>query len=78
MLKIPPCHPSSNLAETFMKPLGKIKWIAHHNKTPEEEALGQLLQNYRNTPHPATGVSPKTMMFCDSVEGIFPRVWPQR
>ena len=32
--KTPPLHPSSNLAETLMRPLGKAMKIAHINKHP--------------------------------------------
>ena len=58
MQKITPLHPSSNLVETFIKPLGKTMKIAHENNTPEKEALEQLLQNYRDIPHPAASVTP--------------------
>lgn len=71
--KIPPLHPSSNPAETFMKPLGKTMKIAHATKTSEKNALEQLLDNYRDTPHPATGLSPSSMLFRDNKKTIFPR-----
>ena len=58
MQHIPPFHPSATTVETFMCPIGKTMKIAHHNKTPATEALSQLLNNYRNTPHPATGIPP--------------------
>ena len=29
--------------------------IVHMNKNSEKETLNQLLNNYRDTPHPATG-----------------------
>jgi len=67
----PPLHPSSNPAETFMRPLGKTMKIAHFTKVPEQTALQQLLSNYRDTPHTATSISPASMMFCDSQESIF-------
>ena len=70
---IPPLHPSANPAETFMRPLGKTMKIANFRNTSEESALQQLLENYRDTPHPATGISPASMMFRDGQEGIFPR-----
>ena len=72
--KIPPLHPSSNPAETFMRPLGKTMKIAHDSKTNEKEALQTLLSNYRNTPHPSTGISPSSMLFRDGQRSIFPRV----
>ena len=71
--KIPPLHPSSNPAETFMRPLGKTMKIAHATSTNEKEALSTLLNNYRNTPHPATGIAPSAMFFRDGEQSIFPR-----
>ena len=79
--KIPPCHPSSNTVETFMKPLGKAMKIANHNKTSEKEALSMLLSNYRDTPHPSTGIEPaasmlqhpSSMIFRDAHQSVFPR-----
>ena len=71
--KIPPVHPVSNPAETFMKPLGKTMKIAQ-NGTRENDALQQLILNYRDTPHPATGLATGTMMFRDRYRTVFPRV----
>ena len=71
--KIPPLHPSSNPVETFMRPLGKTMKIAHHSNKNEKEAINTLLNNYRNTPHPATGVPPSAMLFRDGENSIFPR-----
>ena len=71
--KIPPLHPSANPVETFMKPLGKTMKIAKHNNASEKQALSQLLSNYRDTPHPATGISP-AMFFRNPPNSIFPRV----
>ena len=45
-----------------------------YTRASEEDALCQLLSNYRDTPHPATGVAPAAMMFQDSQESAFPRV----
>ena len=70
---IPPLHPQSNPVETFMKPLGKAMKIAAHNKQSEQGALSQLLNDYRSTPHPATGIPPSQMMFRDPPSGSFPR-----
>ena len=42
---IPSLHPSSNPAETFMKPLAKTMKSANVNKTPTPKALTQLLNN---------------------------------
>ena len=63
--KIPPLHPSSNPIETFMRPLGKAIKIAHMNKENEKDTLELLLNNYRHTPHPATGLTPASMLFRD-------------
>ena len=71
--KIPPGHPSGNPVETFMKPLGKTMKIAHYNHEDEKKALQNLLENYRDTPHPATGVPPAAMLFRDSISNTFPR-----
>ena len=71
-IAIPPLHPQSNPVETFMKPLGKVMKIAAHNKQSEQGALSQLLNDYRSTPHPATGVPPSQMMFRDPPSGSFP------
>ena len=72
--KIPPVHPSSNPAETFMRPLGKAMKIGRNNNVSEKTTLDNLLSDYRDTPHPATGISPATMMFRDGKTGAFPRV----
>ena len=72
--KIPPLHPASSPVETFMKPLGKTVKIAQHEKKPIKEAIQELLDNYRDTPHPATGISPASMMFRDGMKNKFPRV----
>ena len=71
--KSPPGHPESNPVETFMKPLGKAMKIAHFNKASVKDVLTQLLENYRSTPHPATGISPASMLFRDGLRTSFPR-----
>ena len=73
MKKIPPLHPSFNPVETLMLPLGKTMEIAHLHHQPEKKALKSFLQNYRDTLHPATGVSPAAMMFRDDKHTHFPR-----
>ena len=57
---IRPLHPS---LETFMKPVGKTMKIAKLNKFPERQVLQQLLTNYRDTPHPATGIATSAMLY---------------
>ena len=59
----PPLHSSSNPVETFMRPLGKAD-----NKT-----LKRTMNNYRQTPHPATGIPPAAMLFRDGQHLEFPR-----
>ena len=71
--KTPPLHPQSNPVETFMKPLGKTMKTAYNNNHSKTEALQMLLQNYRSTPHPATGVAPADMLFRDGLCTSFPR-----
>ncbi len=73
MEKIPPLHPSANPAETFMKSIGKTMKIASQNKQSEKAALSNLLNNYRDTPHPSTGITPNDMFFRDPPQTVFPR-----
>ena len=47
--------------------------IAHGSRSSEKEALKDLLINYRDTPHPATGVPPAAMLFRDGTKSAFPR-----
>ena len=73
METVPPYHPSSNPVETFMRPLGKSLKIGNINKESEQVTLQKLLDSYRQTPHPATGISPASMMFRDGMKLGFPR-----
>ena len=73
--KAPPLHPSSNPVETFMRPLGKAMKIAYQTRAPEKETLERTLNNYRLTPHPATGIPPAAMMFRDGQRYDFPRTY---
>ena len=61
--KIPPGHPAPNNVETVMKPLGKAMKIGFSENKAESESLQAFLQQYRDTPHTATGVSPASMIF---------------
>ena len=67
-----PYRPQANPVETWMKPLGKCLKIANHNKTDKEKAIRDLLLAYRTTPHPATGLSPREMLFRHGYRGVFP------
>ncbi len=71
--KSPPLHPASNPVETFMRPLGKAMKIGRHNGIPENESLRNVLKNYRQTPHPATGLPPAAMLFRHGQRLNFPR-----
>ena len=68
-----PYHPAVNLAETFMKPLGKTMKSVHYNNSDKEEALKELLSSYRATPHPATGEAPGAILFRSGYRHDFPR-----
>ena len=46
-----------------MKPLGKAVKIALDTNRPLQQAIDDLLSDYRSTPHPATGVAPGNMIF---------------
>ena len=46
--------------------------IAHMNKNSEKETLNQLLNNYRDTPHPATGLPPAALLFRDGKRTLYP------
>ena len=56
-----------------MKPLGKAMKIAVKNRSPEKNAISNLLESYRDTPHPATGIPPNAMIFRDQQQTHFPR-----
>ena len=48
--------------------------IAQQERNSEKDALKQLLDNYRDAPHPSTGISPAAMMFRDNQQSIIPRL----
>jgi hypothetical protein len=75
-IKTFPYHPQANPAECFMRPLGKAMKIAHHNHANKDQALNQLLANYRATPHSATGVAPGDIMFRSGYKTGFPATRP--
>ena len=72
-IKTHPYHPQGNPVENFMRPLGKSMKAAHYNKQNKDEALNQMLSNYRATPHPSTGIAPGDMMFRSGYKKDFPR-----
>ena len=55
-----------------MKPLGKAVKIALDTNRPLQQAIDDLLSDYRSTPHPATGVAPGYMLFRGGYNSIFP------
>ena len=69
----PPYHPSSNPVESFMRPIGKAMKIGQQLKRNETETLDEVLDHYRQTPHPVTKVSPAAMLFRDGMKTKFPR-----
>ena len=71
--KIAPLHPQANPVENFMRPLGKTMKIATYKKANQKETLTQFINNYRSTPHPATGIPPAQMLFRDPPNAAFPR-----
>ncbi|XP_028415845.1 uncharacterized protein K02A2.6-like [Dendronephthya gigantea] len=64
--RITPEHPRANgEAERFMQTFNKTEKIAHlqgKNKSERELALQNMLIACRDTPHPATGVTPYEAM----------------
>ena len=44
-----------------------------HEQKLRKRDLNQLLNNYRDTPHPATGLAPAAMLFRDGKRTVFPR-----
>ena len=73
-VKITPHHPAANNVETLMKPLAKAMKIGlGTTKKFENEILKSFLVNYRDTPHPSTGLSPGSMLLRDGYKTTFPR-----
>ncbi len=73
-VKTHPYHPSGNPVENFMRPLGKTMKAAHSSRGNKDEALNQMLSNYRATPHPSTGIAPGNIMFHSGYRKDFPRI----
>ena len=68
-----PHFPSQNPAEALIKTIAKTMKINHSNKGSEDTSLTEALITYRQTPHPATGIPPSNIMFCDGIKAGFPR-----
>lgn len=58
----PPYHPRSNPAECTMKLIGKAIKMSDQTVLGMERAISGALEDYRCTPHPATGLTPLEMM----------------
>jgi transposase InsO family protein len=60
---ITPRHPKAQgQVEGFNKLVNKIMTIARHDRTNPDEAIYDMLQAYRSTPHPATKVPPYQLL----------------
>ena len=58
-----PEHPQANgMAEKFMASLVKLTHAAMGEKKDPKTEISKFLLNYRNTPHPSTGVEPSKLM----------------
>ena len=72
-IKTHPYHPAGNPVENFMRPVGKCRKAAHHQRANKTHALNNMLASYRATPHPATGIAPGNIMFRSGYKKDFPR-----
>ena len=72
-IKVFEYHPQANSAETFMKTVGKNMKVAALEGENQEKALAELLKDYRETPHRATGQTPGNVMFRGGYSSGFPR-----
>ena len=62
--RVTPRWPEANgLAENFMKSVGKVIKTANMKNKNWRRELFRFLANYRQTPHPNTGKSPRSLMF---------------
>ena len=68
-----PLHPASDPVENFMRPLDKAVKTGRHNGIPENESQKNFVKNYRQTPHPATGLPPEAMSFPHGQRVDFPK-----
>ena len=56
-----------------MRPLGKTMKIGYQQGQCQAESLQKMLDSYRYTPRPATGLQPASMLFRDDHRRVFPR-----
>eukprot|EP00111_Clytia_hemisphaerica_P010127 TCONS_00029605-protein len=62
--KVLPYHAAGNgEVERFNRTLGKFLQTCSANRTDWKKQLDSFLLSYRNTPHPATGASPSSLMY---------------
>ena len=61
--RITPLHPKAQgQVENFNKLINKTITISRHNHTDPEEAIYDMLQAYRSTPHPGTNETPYKLL----------------
>ena len=53
--------------------LSKSSQNVHRYNSPLQQAIDDLLSDYRSTPHPAIGVAPGNMLFHGGYNSIFPQ-----
>ena len=73
--RITPRWPEANgLVENFMKSVGKATKTAHAEGKNWKTELYRYVANYRQTPHPATGKSPREVIFGKVMRGKLPEL----
>ena len=73
--RVTPRWPEANgLAENFMKSVGKVIKTANMENKNWRRELFRFLANYRQTPHPNTGKSPRSLMFQREIRGKLPNM----
>ena len=73
--RVTPRWPEANgLVENFMKSVGKVIKTANMENKNWRRELFRFLANYRQTPHPNTGKSPRSLMFQREIRGKLPNM----
>ena len=76
--KTDPCtpeHPQANgMAEKFMASIVKLTHAAIAERKDPKTEISKFLLNYRNTPHPSTGVEPSKLMMNRQIRTKLPAV----
>ena len=71
--RITPRWPEANgLVENFMKSVGKITKAANTENKDWKRELFRFLANYRDTPHPNTGIAPRAEMIQRDIRSKIP------